>query len=288
MAKAAAALRVTQPAVSQVIAELEHALGVKLLDRHPRGVDASAFGEALLRGGNEAFDSLRQSLREIDFLSNPMSGEVNVGCPETVAALLPPIIENFSNSYPKIVLHVREVAAPTLDLPPLRQRVIDFAILRVAGPPERYGGTDDLELETLFNDRMLIVVGRGSALAHRAKITFADLAEEPWILPPANTLTSEIVTEAFLQQALGKPRVSLVTFSVSLRANLVAAGRYVTVLPRSMLRHFADRMSLTILPIELPKHEWPVVLATLKYRTLNPAARLFLDEVRHGIANQHR
>ena len=284
MAKAAAMLGVTQPAVSQVIAELEQVLGARLLDRHPQGVEATTFGDVLLRGGLAAFDSLKQSLGEIDFLRNPLSGEVRLGCPETVAALLPPIIKSFATAYPKIVLHVREVAAPTLELPLLRERAIDLAILRVAGLPERYAGTEDLTIETLFKDEMLVVVGRDSPWARRRRVTFADLVEEQWILPPANTLTSEIVMQAFQQHGLGKPRVGLVTFSIALRAKLVAEGRYVTVLPRSLLGHFPQGRSVSTLPMKLPEHEWPVVMATLKHRSLNPAARLFIDEVRRGIA----
>ena len=88
MAKAAVQLRVTQPAISQVIADLEHVLGVSLLDRSPQGVKPTIYGDALMRGGAAAFDDLRQSLREIEFLANPTSGEVRIGCPETVAALM--------------------------------------------------------------------------------------------------------------------------------------------------------------------------------------------------------
>ncbi len=64
MAKAAAHFRVTQPAVSQVIADLEYALGVKLLDRSPRGVEPTVYGRSLLKGGAAAFDDLKQTIKE--------------------------------------------------------------------------------------------------------------------------------------------------------------------------------------------------------------------------------
>src|ERR1700742_3940820 len=75
MAKAAAHLGLTQPAISQAIADLEAGLGVRLLDRGPRGVTSTPFGEALLKRGAEAFDALRQGIREIEFLSEPGTGE---------------------------------------------------------------------------------------------------------------------------------------------------------------------------------------------------------------------
>jgi DNA-binding transcriptional LysR family regulator len=287
MARAATKLRITQPAVSQVIANLEHSLSARLLDRRPQGIEPTVFGRALLKGGTAAFDSLKQTLSEIEYLADPTSGEVRIGCPETIATLLSPIIAYYSLQYPKVVLHVREVVAPTLELPLLRERAIDVALVRVAGAPSRHKVADDLMLETLFNDEALVVAGPESLWARRRKMKLSDLADVPWILPPANTLTSELVMEAFQSQGLGAPKVSLITFSVSLRANLVANGRYVTIFPRSIMRLLLDRASLRVLPIKLPPHEWPVVMATIKDRTLNPAAQHFIREVRSGIMPQN-
>jgi DNA-binding transcriptional LysR family regulator len=80
MAKAGQKLGVTQPAVSRVIAELEHALAVRLLDRGARGVEPTMYGRALLTRSNAAFDELRQSVRDIEFLADPTVGEVRIGC----------------------------------------------------------------------------------------------------------------------------------------------------------------------------------------------------------------
>jgi len=282
MAKAAVQLRVTQPAVSQVIADLEHALGVRLLDRSPQGVTVTIYGAALVKGGAAAFDDLKQTVKEIEFLANPAVGEIRVGCPETVAALMTPIVEQLIARYPGIVLRVIDVAAPTLDLPQLRERTLDLALVRVAGAPSvhRYG--DDLNVEILLNDETLVVVGKESPFARRRKISLADIAHEPWILPPANSLNSTVVMEAFRLAGLGAPKVSLVTYSVQLRANLVTSSRCVTVFPRSLMRLFSDRMALKTLPIKLPAQDWPIAMVTLKNRMLNPAVQLFVAAVRQA------
>src|ERR1700682_1109955 len=68
MAKAAAQLGVSQPAVSEVIADLEHALGVRLLDRTTHGAEPTEFGRALLKRSIAAFDELRQGIKDIEFL----------------------------------------------------------------------------------------------------------------------------------------------------------------------------------------------------------------------------
>src|SRR5262245_54245252 len=93
MAKAAAELGVTQPAVSEVVAELEQAFGVRLFDRHSQGVVPTIYGRALLKRGQAAFDELKQGIRDIEFLADPTRGEVRIGCPESIAgAILAPTI----------------------------------------------------------------------------------------------------------------------------------------------------------------------------------------------------
>jgi len=71
-----------------------------------------------------------------------------------------------------------------------------------------------------------------------------------------------------------------VTFSVHLRVNLLAAGPYISVLPLSMMRLYGSQLPLKSLPIKLPEREWPVSLVTLKDRTLNPVARIFIEHLR--------
>jgi DNA-binding transcriptional LysR family regulator len=61
---------------------------------------------------------------------------------------------------------------------------------------------------------------------------------------------------------------------------MVATGEHVTVFPRSMMRLLSERMDLKVLQIRLPTREWPVALVTLRDRTLNPVARLFIEHVR--------
>jgi len=92
MAKAASRLGISQPAVSEVIAALEDALGVRLFDRNTRGVEPTVYGRALLKRGRAAFDELKQGIRDIEFLSDPAGGELWIGCaPAPVVAIMPPI-----------------------------------------------------------------------------------------------------------------------------------------------------------------------------------------------------
>jgi DNA-binding transcriptional LysR family regulator len=281
MSKAAQQLGVSQPAVSEAIADLEHALGVRLLDRRPQGVEPTMYGGALLRRSAAVFDELKQGIRDIEFLADPTAGELKIGCPEAIAAILPPILESFSRQYPRVVLHVDPVNTATLELPGLRERKFDLVVaLLLLTPRVDDGLGDDLNVEVLFDDHLVVAAGMRSRWAHRRKIDLAELVNEPWILSTPDTGPYRIVSEAFRARGLGAPRISLMTLSVHLRTNMVASGHFITTFPNSVARLHADRFSLKVLPVDLPARPWPVAIVTLKNRTLSPGVERFIAHVR--------
>ncbi len=283
MAKAASHLGVSQPAVSEVIGDLEHALGVRLLDRSAHGVEPTVYGRALLKRSRAAFDELKQGIKDIEFLADPTAGELRIGCVESIAsAILPPVIERFSQQYPRIVLHVTDaVTATPLELPQLRERVLDLVLARIVGPLAR--DDHDLAVEILFDDYLVLVAGEGTKWANRAKIDLAELVDEPWILTPANSWGDRLVSDAFRARGLPLPQPSLMTFSVHLRTNLLTSGPFITALPSSVVRLHADRFGLKVLPVDLPTRPWPVGIVSLKNRHLSPVAQLFIDHLRASV-----
>src|SRR5580658_6116927 len=101
MVRAAAQLNLSQPAVSKAISEMEQMLGVRLLDRSRQGIEPTSYGRALLKSGVAIFDDLRQGVREIEFLSDPTSGDVRIAATEPIAAgVLPAIVDGLSRDYP--------------------------------------------------------------------------------------------------------------------------------------------------------------------------------------------
>ena len=279
MAKASGQLGVSQPAVSEVIADLEHALGVQLLDRSSRGIEPNIYGRALLKRCTVVFDELKQGISDIEFLADPTVGELRIGCAESVAAaILQPIIERFSKLYPGVVLHVCHEVSPTQELPQLRERTLDLCLVRLRKlEPSEHA---DLNVEVLFADETVLVAGIRSRWASRRKIDLAELVNEAWILTPPDSWTYLIVAEAFRARGLSVPKASLMTYSVPLRTDLAAASDFITVLPGSVLRFNASRFSLKVLPVDLPVRPWPVAVVTLKNRTLSPLAQIFVDHVR--------
>jgi DNA-binding transcriptional LysR family regulator len=288
MAKAAAQLGVSGPSISEIIADLEHALGVRLLDRSHQGVLPTRYGQALLRHGEIAFDELRQGVKEIEYLSDPTTGELKIGCPETIATtVLPQFVQRFAEKYPRVVLQVDHVPSPAIKDPGLRDRKYDL-IFAWAHPAADYL-TDDLNIEPLFDEQVVVVAGMDSAWKARRNVDLAELADASWILSGPNTWHYACVANAFHARGLGKPRVTLVTFSVPLITHLLANGPYVAAFARSVAR----LTSVKILPIKFPAQPFPFAIVTLKNRSLSPVAERFIECAREvaktigGKSNDH-
>lgn len=276
MAKAGAKLGVSTPSVSEVIAALEHALGVRLLDRSPKGVVATAYGEALLARGRAAFDELRQGIRDIEFIADPGAGELRIGSPESISAgFLVAVLERFREQHPRVRFHVVPVRQPTVEFPELEERKVDLVFARLAEEPVRGRLTDEVNGEVLFHDRYALVVGENSKWARRRRVELADLVNEPWIMTPLDALGDAFLANAFATRGLSPPSLVITTFSIHLRNNLVSSSNFITSLPESVLRVCRKRYALKELPIDLSVRP-PVAVATLRNRTLGPVVQSFI------------
>ena len=281
MAKAANHLGVTQPVITDTIAKLERLIGVRLLDRSRRGVVPTNFGHLLVKGGAAAFDALKQSMREVDFLVDPTAGELQLGCPESLAtSVIPPIIERFVAQYPHVAMHVKYVVSPDRALPELRGRQLDLVLDRLVKPLGLDDDDGDLNIETLFEDDMVIAAGTHTKWAQRRKIDLTELAGAPWILTPEDSWYYQVTADAFRSRGLDVPKVYLMTFSAYLRANLMKNRPYISAFPASFVRINGDQLALKTLPIDLPARPWPVLAITLKHRTLSPLVARFLEHAR--------
>lgn len=275
MAKAGGQLGMSQSAVSQSIAALEHAVQVPLLDRTPRGVELTRYGEALTRRGQAAFDELRSGVKDIEFLADPATGEVRIACTESIAAgILPSVIERFSLHHPKVKLQVLSTAGHETGFAALHDRKVDV-VLTLPPRPLAEELDERLGAEVLFHDRICFAAALQSKLARRRKIALDDLAASTLISPPADTPGGAAVAEAFRRAGLPSP-ASITTFSVHLRS-ILGSGRFVAVLPASILRFNAGLSSLKELPLDLPMPQPPALIVTLKNRTLSPPVARFVE-----------
>jgi len=275
LARAAQHLNMTQPGVSKALAAMERTLGVRLLDRSRQGVTPTIYGEVMLDGGLAAFDEVRQSVVRLNHLTDPNAGILRLACSQPLAlGFVPNVIERMRRSHPAVRFQVVEGD----ERPLLRKRQIDLGVTR----PRSDVGDSDLNQEVLFDDPVHVAVAMNHPFAHRRKISLSEIREGPWVLPYYEAYVGALITEAFRAEGLEPPVPHVSSHAVTLSLGLLADGPYYTITARSMLRISAQRLSLKILPVQLRHRPSPVVVVTLKNRTLSPLAELFIQHAREA------
>jgi DNA-binding transcriptional LysR family regulator len=279
MARAAEQLAVSQPVVSKAISDLEHTLGVPLLDRSRRGVEPTPYGQALLSRSVAAFDELRQAVKELESLADPTTGEVRIAAASAmVVSLLPAVIAHVYRRHPKLFIQVKETMVGATLYAELRERKVDFVVGRILQPLH----DKDLTEEILFDDPLFVVVGRDNPLARKRNIKLANLIDEPWIMPPAETVGG-LIRETFREAGLTPPEPVIVSNSLSMYFELLNKAPLAAMMPQSVLVFTPARHAIKTLPIKLPIKRRPVGIVTLQGRTLSPAAKLFIQTIREVV-----
>lgn len=275
MRRAAERLHLSQPAISKKIRELEAALGVPLFERSRAGVKATAYGVALVERAKTMFDELDLAFRDLVHLADPRGGIVRLACMETLnAGLVGAAIARVAQQYPRMQFRVQSGESPELIGRHLAERQTELVVAR----PYQLPLPRELHGEPLFTDQVKVVVGLNHPLARRRKVALADLAGSSWILSTNEAQSESPVAEGFVAAGLPMPPLRLVTGSLNIRHTLLATGKFVTVMPHSLLQFSTP--AARILPIELPRWKTPTMIITLRERTLGPAAHILMNAIR--------
>src|SRR5260370_34178689 len=127
---------------------------------------------------------------------------------------------------------------------------------------------------------MFGVAGMQNHWARRRKIELAELINEPWCLPSLESFPWSLIAVAFRAEGVELPRSTVTARSILVQCGLLATGRFLSILPRTVLHFCTKSLSLKILPVEVHIQPYPVGIVTLKNRTLSPVAQLFVSGTR--------
>jgi DNA-binding transcriptional LysR family regulator len=174
------------------------------------------------------------------------------------------------------VFHVLSVPAPTQHLEALHERSVDLAVSYLALPFE----DENLQAEFLYSDSLSIVAAPDSKWVRRRRIELVELLDEYWVLPTKDTLGASAVGRAFRERGLAMPRNFVTTNSTQLRQALIATGRVLSFVSTTRLRLSGKSAALKAVPVDLQIPYGSVGIVTVKNRTINPAAELFIEIAR--------
>jgi DNA-binding transcriptional LysR family regulator len=277
MTRAAEELAVSYPVVSKTISELERTLGVRLFDRSISGVEPTHYGRALLKSGVAVFDEMRKGLQQIESIKQPDAGELRISSSiVTDAGLLPAIIECFSQEFPRAVIDVLPENIAIEQYDNLRDRKVELVFGRLPTTMTE----PDLVAETLFDEPNVVVAGSESRWAKRRNLALADLMGEPWVLAQQGSLARSLHEETFRMSGLEPPPATAVTVSLHLYMRLIETGRWLGLVPASVMRFGGKGMRLQVLSVKTSSPPAPVGFVTVKDRTLTPLAERFIERAR--------
>jgi DNA-binding transcriptional LysR family regulator len=134
----------------------------------------------------------------------------------------------------------------------------------------------DLVAETLFDEPNVVVAGSESRWVKRRNLALADLIGEPWVLAQPGSLARSLHEEVFRNSGLEPPSATVLTVSLHLYMRLIETGRWLGLVPASVMRFDGKQMHLKVLPVKTSSPPAPVGFITVKDRTLTPLAERFI------------
>lgn len=278
--RAADSLFLSQPAVSLALAEMEKGLGLRLFERHPRGVSPNAQGEVLIGHARLILAQLNLAREDLNALSTGASGRLRLGVlPAVMASVMPLVLADYKRAHPQRRLVLQEGPLESL-LPLLREGQLDLMVGRLVTPQAA-----DLQEEVLHPGLNVVVVRRDHPLARRRRPSWADLQPHPWVMPPAGSLSREPLEQAFEQAGLETPQDVLETLSVQAIASYVQQRPAVGLLSQLVAQSPAHRSSLRILPLDLPDPRRPIGITWSRQKAMTPAMQDLAALLRRRIAS---
>jgi len=275
---AADRLDYTQPAVSRIVAALERELGCVLIDREIRPLRLTDAGEAVVRHADEIFQRLAAAEAEVDAIARVDSGTLSLGTFSSAgAAFFVSALQQFRKDHPAVDVGITE-GMPSELVELLRAGDLDLAVV-FDFPQAGENRGDGLELTHLIDDPLDVVVPRTHRLAKKKSVTFADLADEDWLLgdfgPESPSL--KLIGRACAKEGY-EPRIVYRVNDCQMTLAMVAAGEGITVLPRLVLRPLHPAVAVKPLGGECPIRRIAAVRLPARYMT--PATARFLELLR--------
>ena len=271
---AARRMHITQSALSALVRDLEGETGCRLFDRTTRSVDLTAAGLELLPTAQRVLRDLEDGLAVMHDLTLKRKGVVRVAVtPMLAASFVPSVGTALERRYPELRLVVRDrLAADNINS--LRSGDADLAI-------GNFGTvSDDIELTPVESSRVGVVVPQRHRFASRRGVRWAQLAREPLILLSRDSAFRQVVDQALLRADV-VPSLAHEVAYMGTAIGLAQAGLGVALCPSHVARTLVGTLARFV-PMTGPAVSEGVYIATLKARSLSPAAQACMDLILDG------
>ncbi|MEX5509597.1 transcriptional regulator CynR [Pseudomonas paralactis] len=263
--RAAEALHVSQPTLSQQIRQLEESLGAPLLDRSGRSISLTDAGQAYVRFARLALQDLEAGSRAMHDVQDLSRGHLRLAMTPTFTAyLIGPLLARFNRLYPGITLSIEELTQDRIEAA-LGEDLLDIGI----GFTGEHG--PDIECEALFVEQLSVVVGANHPELHR--LAWLD---HPLVLLNTGFATRRHIDDYCRRQGV-KPRIAMQANSISAIIEIVRNTPLATVLPQALAE---AQTGLRAVIIDPPLPQRTAALLSRKGAYRSAACRAFVELIK--------
>lgn len=271
--RCAEALGLSQPAVTQVLADLERLVELPLFDRHSRGVRITPAGAQLLPVARRMLDALAEGSETLTALKHEGEGLVRVAAiTAAVSGLLVRVVPAFAQAHPTVQVHVRESEVDQC-APQLARREVDVVVCRE--PATLPAGC---RFQPLLDDRFVVACGTAHPLAGRRSVRWSTLARQRWLVSPVGSAARGLF-DRLMAESGTRPVLSPVVTRVSpLTWALLQAQPLLTLVPYGVVRQLVEAGQLAVIE-PLPALPFAPLGLLLPQQDITAATRSFVDFV---------
>jgi len=269
--KAAEKLHISQPSLSNAIKKLEQEIGSPLLKRNTRNLQLTEAGELLYERAKVILKNMEVLKIEMDEVIVHGTSEVTIGVMESIKHWLPKVIANYKRDYPQMMIHLVDILGSKRVKKSLKSYKTHVIITN------QRMDDDELEVQSLYEERLVAVLPLNHPLAEKDRLTFADLCNEPFIISTEGFQTRLDILSAF-EQANVKMNIQYEIERFETAVSLVRENLGITILPENYLQ---GPTAKTIVQKEIdgPNLRRNVYLVSLKNRHLPLAIRHLLANI---------
>jgi LysR family transcriptional regulator, regulator of abg operon len=271
---------ITQPTMSRSIRDAENELGLDIFVRNVNGAVPTEMGKIFIRHAITIQGELRKIREELAQARGEYTGQVSVAMsPAASIALIPSALQEFEPTYPNAVLRLRETLFQLIEVDILSGEVDFFA-----GPFFAEANTTSLHVETLFENRRLVVARSGHPLRNATSLEM--LRDARWIRPSFSSGRDETeFDEMFERAGLPRPNVVVYTRSSMMTSLAIANSDLLTILPMQWLELSPADQRVSVIPLQDSLPAAPICIIRRRDIPLTPLAEAFYDIVRRAGVN---
>ncbi len=269
--KAAERLHISQPSLSNAIKKLEEEIGSPLLERNTRNLQLTEAGEVLFERAKVIVKNMEVLKIEMDEVIIHGTREITIGVMESIKHWLPKVIANYKKDYPEMIIHLVDILGSKRVKKSLKSYKTHLIITnQLMDDPE-------LEVKTLYEERLVAVLPLHHPLAKKEKVTISDISEEPFIISTEGFQTRRDILNTF-EQAGKNIHIQFEIERFETAVSLVRENLGVTILPENYLQGPTAK-TIVKKEIEGANLSRNVYLVYLKKRHLPLAIRQLLQDI---------